>query len=71
MDHIPQRIPRIFYSSPIFTKGLRENKFTILDLEAPVWQGAKTQEYLAIFRAFATQPGGMHRRIKQVRCIGV
>jgi len=28
-------------------KGSRKNKFTILGDEAPVWQGAKTQEYLA------------------------
>ena len=29
-------------------KGSRINKFTILGVEAPVWQGAKTQEYLDI-----------------------
>jgi len=29
-------------------KGSRINKFTILGVEARVWQGAKTQEYLDI-----------------------
>ena len=29
-------------------KGSRRNKFTILGVEAPVWQGAKAQEYLDI-----------------------
>jgi len=28
--------------------GSRKNKFTILGVEAPVWQGAKTQQYLDI-----------------------
>jgi hypothetical protein len=37
---------------PIFTyrllvKGLRNNKFAIFSVEAPVWQGAKAQEYQA------------------------
>jgi hypothetical protein len=30
------------------TKGSRKNKFTILGVEAPDWQGAKGQEYLDI-----------------------
>jgi hypothetical protein len=29
-------------------KGSRKNKFTILGVAAPGWQGAKTQEYLDI-----------------------
>ena len=29
-------------------KGSRINKITILGVETPVWQGAKTQEYLDI-----------------------
>ncbi|MGB8334623.1 MAG: hypothetical protein WCE56_09025 [Desulfobacterales bacterium] len=28
--------------------GSRKNKFAILGVEAPAWQGAKTQEYLDI-----------------------
>jgi hypothetical protein len=60
-------------------KGSRINKLTILGVEAPVWQGAKTQEYLDIpsFRnaagrdASSYKTGGMHHRIKQVGCIGV
>jgi hypothetical protein len=35
--------------SPFFNgQGLRKNKFAILGVEAPAWQGAKTQEYLDI-----------------------
>jgi hypothetical protein len=33
--------------APRFAKGSRKNKFTILGVEAPVWQGAKTQESAA------------------------
>jgi hypothetical protein len=31
-----------------YLKGSRKNKFAILGVEAPAWQGAKTQEYLDI-----------------------
>ena len=47
----------------IRTKGLLKNKLAILSVEAPVWQGAKMQEYRMLW-AFATQSGGMHRRLK-------
>jgi hypothetical protein len=30
------------------TKGSRKNKFAILGVETPGWQGAKTQKYLDI-----------------------
>jgi hypothetical protein len=30
------------------SKGSRKDKFAILGVEAPAWQGAKTQEYLDI-----------------------
>ncbi len=45
------------------TKGLRKNKFTILGVEAPVWQGAKTQEYLDIpsFRNVARRDASAHK----------
>ncbi len=38
-------------------KDSQKNKFTILSVEGPVWQGAKTQEYLDIssFRNAAGQ----------------
>jgi len=53
-------------------KGSRINTFTILGVVAPVWQGAKTKEYLDIpsFRNAAKRDAStyktseMHRRIK-------
>jgi hypothetical protein len=37
------------YLPPCYTlKGSRKNKFAILVVAAPAWQGAKTQEYLDI-----------------------
>jgi hypothetical protein len=38
-------------------KGSRKNKFTILGVEAPVWQGAKVQEHrdISSFRNAARQ----------------
>jgi hypothetical protein len=36
---------KLFLSEP---EGSRRNKFTILGVEAPGWQGANTQEYLDI-----------------------
>jgi hypothetical protein len=33
---------------PITSQGSRKNKSAILGVEATVWQGAKTQEYLDI-----------------------
>ena len=48
--------PIIMDSPP---EGSRIDKFTILGVEAPVWQGAKTQEYLDIpsFRNAARRDG--------------
>ena len=34
-----------FRSDIIYDKGSHKNKFAILSVEAPVWQGAKAQEY--------------------------
>jgi hypothetical protein len=53
-------------------QGSRKNKFTFLSVEAPAWQGAKAPRKhlgicdrdIEIFQAFATQPGGMLRRLK-------
>jgi hypothetical protein len=39
-------------------KGSHKNKFAILS------DKARKRRNIGIFRAFATQPGGMHRRLK-------
>ena len=44
-------------------KGSRKNKFAILGVEAPAWQGAKTQEYLDI-PSFRNAARRMHRHPK-------
>ena len=45
------------------SKGSRRNKFTILGVEAPVGQGAKTQEYRDIpsFRNAARRDASTHK----------
>jgi len=45
-----------------FAKGSLENKLAILSVEAPVWQGAKTQEYQDI---------SVLSQRSQAGCIGV
>ena len=40
-----QRLEKLHSSA---AQGSRKNKFAILGVEAPAWQGAKTQEYLDI-----------------------
>ncbi len=44
-------------------KGSRKNKFTILGVEAPVWEGVKTQEYLDIpsFRNAARRDASVYK----------
>jgi len=44
-------------------KGSRKNKFTILGVEAPGWQGSKVQEYRDIpnFRNAAKRDESAHK----------
>jgi len=48
----------------IGAKDSRKNKFAILGVEAPGWQGVKSLEYPDIPIFFAALPNGIHRQSK-------
>jgi hypothetical protein len=47
-------------------KGSRKNKFTFSSVEAPVWQGAKAQDYrdISSFRNAARQDASALQNVK-------
>jgi hypothetical protein len=54
----------LFWNGTSGIKGSRKNKFAILGVEAPAWQGATTQEYLDIpsFRNAARRDASASKR---------
>jgi hypothetical protein len=47
-------------------KGSRQNKFTLLGVEAPAWQGAKAMEYqdISSFRNAVRRDVSAHNNVK-------